>query len=337
MLSLQWFWILLLLPAPWLLRTLLPAYEPAQSVLRVPFFRPLLAAVDTAAESPQRELRERMHSRSQKLSAALAWLAWLALLLAAARPMWFGEPVPVSASGRDILLAVDLSDSMRIEDMQTDGRYRTRMETVKQVASDFIERREGDRVGLLVFGQRSYLLSPLTFDRKSVAVQLREAMPGFAGSSTAIGDALGMAITLLRERDASARVLVLLTDGANTAGSDPLAAMDIAAEAGIRVHSIGVGAEVLEKTDVTGARQRIDPSKDLDESTLRQIAGVTGGEYFRARNAADMVSIYREVDSLEPAPVVSIERPQRSLFHWPLLVTLLCWGLLLLLRWNQVR
>jgi len=327
MMSWQWPWMLLLLPLPWLLRVVFPPYQSTPASLRVPFYNSVSDLSD-------------QHSVTGGLSKpvmTLAVLSWLMLLLAVARPMWYGEPVAITTSGRDLLLAVDLSDSMRIEDMRLSDannveRTITRMQAIKQVAGEFIQRRRGDRVGLILFGQRSYLLTPLTFDSDSVVVQLQEALPGFAGSSTAIGDAIGLAISTLRDREAASRVLVLLTDGANTAGSEPSAALQVAAEANIRIHTIGIGSSSMMVNDVSGNAREIDPSKDLDETMLQTIADATGGQYFRAHNPTEMASIYAAIDSLEPMQDEEFRRPQRSLYHWPLSLALLLSLLMLFVR-----
>lgn len=312
MLDWQWPWIAVLLPLPWLLRKRLPPLAEGTAALRVPFYNSLIQLPASAIPTPRSRL-------------VLASLMWLLLIAAAARPLWFGEPVPVPTSGRDLMLAVDISDSMRIDDMRVGEEPAMRIDTVKQVVGDFIERRRGDRLGLILFGQRSYLQTPLTFDRDSVSIQLNEALPGFAGSSTAIGDAIGLAISTLRERPAESRVLVLLTDGSNTSGSEPDEAMAVAAEADIRIHTVGVGSmERRYTSDPAGGRIEIDPSRDLDEEALKHIASTTGGRYFRATDPDSMATIYAAIDELEPATDERLLQPRRSLYHWPLALALLC-------------
>jgi len=312
MLEWQWPWIGALLPLPWLLRYLLPPLEVRAAAIRVPFYETLVQAPEPVGGAAP-------------ASAAFATLAWLLLLAAAARPVWFGEPVPVERSGRDLLLAVDLSDSMRIDDMHEGERSMTRIDAVKRVVGAFVERRRGDRVGLILFGQRSYLQTPLTFDLASVSTQLDEAQPGFAGSSTALGDAIGLAIATLRERPTGSRVLVLLTDGANTAGSEPEDATAVAVEAGVRIHTVGVGSlGARTVSEPAGGTREVDASRDLDEGALARIATTSGGRYFRATDPANMETIYAELDRLEPAPEARLLRPRRSLYHWPLALALLC-------------
>lgn len=307
MLNWQWPWMLLLLPLPWLARKLLAPVATRRSALRVPFYTELVQLPIRSISIFRRYLKP-----------LLACIMWVSLVIAAARPVWYGEPVEVATSGRDLLLAIDLSDSMRIDDMLLDNQPATRLDAIKQVAGNFIEQRRGDRIGLILFGQRSYLITPLTFDRQSVVAQLNEALPGFAGSSTAIGDAIGLAITTLRDRPASSRILVLLTDGANTAGTDPTQATEIALETDIRIHTIGIGAYSHRILDVTGGERTIDPSRDLDEASLQAIADTTGGRYFRAHDSMEMATIYATIDELEPVADVKTLHPQRSLFHWPL-------------------
>ncbi|MDX1380684.1 MAG: VWA domain-containing protein, partial [Xanthomonadales bacterium] len=249
----------------------------------------------------------------------LATLAWLLLLGAAVRPQWVGEEQQLPITGRDLLLAVDISGSMDTQDMALGQRTVNRLSVVRQVAGDFIQRRRGDRVGLILFGSRAYLMTPLTFDTESTAVQLAESEIGLAGRETAIGDAIGLAVKRLRDDAAAERVLILLTDGANTAGEvQPLQAAEFAAREGLTIYTVGVGAEEMVVQDFFGART-VNPSADLDEDTLRAIAERTGGAYFRATDAASLEAIYERLDALEP--VESDEetiRPVNELFHYPL-------------------
>jgi Ca-activated chloride channel family protein len=248
---------------------------------------------------------------------------WAALVLAAARPAWVGEPVPLPAEGRDLMLVTDLSGSMAREDFTVGGAPTDRLTVVKQVADDFIGRREGDRVGLVLFGTKPYLQAPLTFDRATVRTLLDDAEVGIAGDETAIGDALGMAVKRLHDRPAQSRVIVLLTDGASNAGTlDPLEAARLAAEEGIRVYTIGVGADAVAVPTLFGQRV-VDPSADLDEDILQAIADTTGGAYFRAKNVEGLAKIYRRIDALEPASGEPLHlRPRNELFPWPLGVAL---------------
>jgi Ca-activated chloride channel family protein len=312
MFSFAWPWVFALAPLPLLIRWLSRKRDSMGNALRVPFY--------SRIQELQKE--GKLKSYGTRTKAFLLLLVWLALLAASARPIWIGDPVPLPQQGRDLLMAVDISQSMSEPDMAVNSGYASRIDAVKVVVSDFIERRDGDRIGLILFGEQGYLQTPLTFDRDTVQAQLTEAQLGFAGNATAIGDAIGLAIKRLRERDANSRVLVLLTDGANTAGTNPREAANIAAEAGIRIHTVGIGAEARPVSGIFGLSRTINPSSDLDEETLEYIATTTGGQYFRARDPVELANIYDLLDQLEPVPEDVTYRPQRALFYWPLSLAL---------------
>ncbi len=254
-------------------------------------------------------------------------MIWAALVFAAARPLWIGDAVELPNSGRDLMLAVDISGSMRVEDMRVGNRMARRIDAVKELGSDFMARRSGDRLGLILFGSRAYLQSPLSFDVQTVQRFLREAQIGFAGQETAIGDAIGLAVKRLRERPASNRVLILLTDGQDTASTvDPIEAARLAASLEVRVYTIGIGAESLTLPGLLGSplgARTVNPSADLDESSLQSIAEITGGMYFRARDPQELGRIYAILEELEPLEVDStLYRPQQSLAAIPLVLAL---------------
>jgi Ca-activated chloride channel family protein len=274
--------------------------------LRIPFF----AAVNTETA---------MYTRRSKSRLMWATLAWILLIGAAGRPQFFGDPLNLPVSGRDLLLAVDISGSMQTQDMFWGKQQSDRLTAVKAVAGEFIQRREGDRLGLILFGQQAYLQTPLTFDRKTVRTLLYEAAIGLAGKETAIGDAIGLAIKHLRNQSQENRVVILLTDGANTAGTiDPLKAADLAAQEGVRIYTIGVGTDEMLVQSLFGLR-RINPSVDLDEETLSAIATKTGGDYFRALDTESLERIYQLLDQLEPITVAEETfRPIQELYAWPL-------------------
>ena len=318
-LHLAWPWILAAVPLPLVAWYLLPrAPQGPGSALRVPFFAAITAAVGTPADHSTRGLR--------LLTLLAAALAWVLLITAAARPQLLGEPVALPMQGRDLMLAVDLSDSMTEEDMVIGNRAVDRLTAIKAVAGDFIERRKGDRVGLILFGTQAYQQAPLTFDRATVRTLLFESAIGLAGKATAIGDAIGLAVKRLRgsrsdhlgapgaAASATQPVLILLTDGANTAGSiEPRKAAELAAREGIRIYTIGIGAEPR------GAFGLRLGGAEIDEPTLEAIAKTTGGRFFRARDIRALQEIYAILDELEPA--VSDEqtwRPVDDLFQWPL-------------------
>lgn len=320
MISWHWPYLFLLLPLPILIRYLATPIESAAGAVRVPFF-----------ESLQTLNAGKASSASQSgLKALLIWAIWAALVTAAAGPLWVGEPVNIPQDRRDLMLAVDISPSMDEKDMQVSGGYTDRITAVKVVVGDFIKQRVGDRLGLILFGTQGYLQTPLTYDSQTVFQQLQDAQTGFAGDGTAIGDAIGLAIKRLRGRPSESRVLIILTDGANNSGTEPLQAAEIANEAEIKIHTIGVGADAKSVRDFFGRVRQVNPSRDLDEKTLNIIAKKTGGKYFRARNPDDLQKIYAEIDRLEPIPDDQTFRPRQSLTHWPILIALLLSALLTL-------
>ena len=312
-LQLEWPWMLGLLPLPWLLRRLLPPATGHEAAVVVPFFDDLISAMDTRPATARR------------WPLLLAALAWALLVLAAARPQRVGDPVATPLTGRDLMLAVDLSRSMEQADFEIGGQVVDRLTAVKAVASNFIERRMGDRLGLILFGERAYLQAPPTFDRSTVRQLLIESVIGLAGDATAIGDAIGLAVKRLRTKAGEpangTRVLVLLTDGANTAGEvAPLNAAEIASAAGLRIHTIGIGSDHAARRLMFG---RGNPGLDLDEPALRAIAETTGGRYFRARDTDELNRIYTLLDEIEPVfRDAHIHRPVTALFHWPLTISL---------------
>lgn len=322
MLSWQWPLLGLLAPLPLLVRALIPARELHGGAIRVPFFTTLKQLEGDASALPKR----------QGSTAILLWCAWLCLVAAAARPTWIGEPISIIQDRRDLMLAVDISESMLEEDMLEGGKYVDRLSVVKRVVGDFVAQRTGDKLGLILFGEQAYLQTPLTHDRETVRQQLQEALVGFAGRATAIGDTIGLAIKRLRDRPADSRVLVLLTDGSNTAGTDPQQAANIAAEADIRIHIIGVGASIVEGRDLFGRTRQVQVRNQIDEPTMQYIAEKTGGRYFRAEDPEALVAIYRKLDELEPTPEKQSFRQQQSLLHWPAGCALLFSSLLGLMR-----
>jgi Ca-activated chloride channel family protein len=310
--SLAWPWMLLALPLPLLVRRVLrPASGAQDAGLKVPSFQ----GFSVLAERSDAE-------RLMNWRFWLAIAAWLLLVLASARPEYIGDELDVPVSGRNLMLAVDLSGSMDAKDFELAGRRVDRLTATKAVASDFISRREGDRIGLILFGERAYLQVPLTLDRETVRTLLLEAFIGLAGEKTAIGDAITLAVKRIHSQGAEGaeQILILLTDGANTAGQiDPLKAAELAQQIGLRVYTIGIGAEQMVVSSITGGMRRVNPSADLDEATLTEIAQLTGGRYFRARDTAALQDIYRLLDEMEPvAEPEAGFRPVKSLYYWPL-------------------
>ncbi len=313
MFEFAWAWVFLLAPLPWLLRALLPPADSGEAALKVSFISELEGLSG-------RRARVRLPALRQQLPFLLVWAL---LLLACARPQWLGEPLPMPASGRDLLLAIDVSGSMDYTDMRWDDQEISRLGLVKHLMGDFIDGRQGDRVGLILFGSRAYLQSPLTFDRQTVHTWLDEAQINIAGPQTAIGDAIGLAVKRLRERPAESRVLVLVTDGANNGGEiDPLTAARLAAKEQVVIYTIGVGADPEER-GVFGLLG-FSPDIDLDEPTLTAIADATGGDYFRARNSDELQAIESTLDRLQPvAQKPTLARATQVLYPWPLSLALL--------------
>ena len=244
--------------------------------------------------------------------------------MAAARPLAWGEVVQPPYSARELMLAVDLSASMGERDMLVGGQVVDRLGAAKAVIADFLDRRAGDRVGLLVFGRSAHVLAPATADLDTVRGQLLATQVSMAGRETAIGDAIGLGIKRLQAQGEGERVLVLLTDGVNTAGAlDLLKAAEIARDEGVRIHAIAFGGEG-EDLSVFGFRL---PSggAEIDEETLARIADMTGGRSFRARDTEALAGIYAEIDRIEPveAPGEAM-RPRLERFHWPLGLALAC-------------
>jgi len=315
MIHVEWPWLLLLLPLPWLLRWLLPALtDSQQAALKVPFLDDFGVG------------ETRVVSAVKPWALWLASLAWLCLVLAVARPQWLGEPLEQAVSGRDLMLAVDVSGSMQEKDFVIKGQQVDRLTALKQVAGEFIQRRTGDRLGLVLFGTQAYLHVPLTFDRNTLQTLLNEAFIGITEDEpqTSIGDAIGLSIKRLQDQKTDSKVLILLTDGANTAGElSPLKAAELAASAQLKIYTIGIGADEMLVRSLFGTR-RVNPSADLDEKTLTAIAETTGGRYFRARSSEELAQIYALLDQLEPVEKdKQFFRPRSELFHWPLAIALL--------------
>lgn len=303
-----WPWMLLALPLPLLARWLLPRRRSASAALRVPYGE----RIDKIAAAGAG------HALRGRGPGLLALCAWIALCFAAARPQELGPPIARPQVGRDLMLAVDLSGSMSEEDMTLGGQVVDRLTAAKAVLADFLDRRGGDRVGLLVFGQRAYTLTPLTLDLTSVRQQLEDSVVGLAGRETALGDALALSVKRLQSQPTDQRVVVLLTDGVNTAGVlDPGKAAELAHDAKVRVHTIAFGGEG--GMSVFGFRLPSPGGDQIDEAGLQRIAQATGGKFFRARDTESLAGIYAEIDRLEPIrrPGQAV-RPRIERYPWPL-------------------
>ncbi|OOV92856.1 vWA domain-containing protein [Pseudomonas sp. MF4836] len=294
-------WMLWLLPLPWFGYRYLPAYREARSAVRVPFFAAMSRAVGAAPRQAG--------SRDNRWQLVLNCLVWALLLLATARPVWVEKPIEHQQPVRDLMLAIDISQSMQTTDFSdANGQKINRLDAVKQVVHGFIERRKDDRLGLILFGSGAYPQAPLTLDHASLSLLLDDSGIGMAGPNTALGDAIGLSLKLLEQAREPQKVLILLTDGNDTSSAiAPLRAAQMAAAKGVVIHTIGIG----------------DPNAEgeakVNLGVLQQIASSTGGRYFRAedRNALDQV--YATLDRITPHQVKTLShQPKRELFHWPL-------------------
>jgi Ca-activated chloride channel family protein len=321
MIELAYPWLLSLAPLPFVMRLLRAGNRTEEAALEAPFASRWRQLAETSS----------LGFQSSPLKLVVLILIWLSLVTAATRPQWVGEPIELANSGRDLLLAIDLSGSMQIEDMQIGNSLVSRITAVKAIAADFASRRTGDRVGLILFGTRAYVQAPLTFDVKTVKQFIEEAQLGFAGEDTAIGDALGLAVKRLRERPADSRVLILLTDGQDTASTvDPMEAAALASEMNVKIYTIGISRRLGTSSNSSG---------EVDEALLTAIAQATGGRYFRARTPQELQGIYQVLDELEPVeqekttfrPIESMTWVPASVAFWLALL------LVVLHTWPQLR
>jgi Ca-activated chloride channel homolog len=319
MFSFAHLWLFILLPLPWLLRIVLPPRRVSEVSVKVPFGDRLDQATGGAFAGPTR-------SQGRLIVPAFVWLV---LLAAMARPQWFEPPITKNQPTRDLLLLVDLSASMKQEDFtNAAGRKVDRLTAVKEVLGDFLSRREGDRVGLVVFGDAPFLQAPFSTDLNLSRQLLDETAVGMAGPRTAFGDAIGLGISLFEESDAPAKTIIALTDGNDTASQvPPVEAARIAAQRDIRIHTVAIG----------------DPSTvgedKLDETTLRATARATGGKYFFAADRQALAGIYDELDRIETREIkVVTHRPRIDLFPWLVLAALLvALGEKAFAIWSQTR
>lgn len=299
-------WVWLLLPLPWLVRIAVPAAKQVQTPLALP--------------KAARFISPRQVKHPGLLRVWLIPLAvWICLLATLAQPRWLGEPLSITQDRREMMIALDLSGSMQADDMTLNGRQVTRLEMAHHILAEFIERRHGDRIGLIVYADAAYVYSPLTRDLNALAQLAKEAQLGLAGQRTALGDAIALSIATMENSESEPPIVLMLTDGMiNTGQINAEEALRLAGNTRVRMHTIGIGSDELIVQGLFGSR-RIDPSADMDEEFLRQIAHRTGGEYFRARDEDEMREIYRLIDELEPiADDSEWQRPRYSLAHWPL-------------------
>tara|TARA_R110001583_G_scaffold2233_26_gene16515 strand:- start:1470 stop:2459 length:990 start_codon:yes stop_codon:yes gene_type:complete len=312
MIIFAWPWLLLLFPLP-----LLVYWLPKKNSNRTS----AALIMPQLIESASIEVTSRSN---KKIPLVILSLCWLLAVLALSQPQWLGDAIDIPTEGREMMIAVDLSGSMQIEDMSLNGSTVNRLEMLKVVLGDFIKRRVGDRLGLILFADDAYMQTPMTFDRKTVKQMLDESVLGLVGRKTAIGDAIALAVKRFDAKQKSNKVLLLLTDGQNTAGKiSPEEALELAVAKDITIYSIGIGADVMLQQSLFGTR-RVNPSSELDEKTLTKLAKQTGGKYFRARDSQSMNQIYQLLDQLEPIEQEQQQmRPLTALFYWPLALALL--------------
>jgi len=312
MISFAWPWLLLLMPVPLLIYWLPKKNnDSASAALIMP---QLVESTSVNVISPS----------NKKAPLIILSLCWLLTVLSLSQPQWLGDAIDIPTKGREMMIAVDLSGSMQIEDMSLRGSAVNRLDMLKVVLGDFIERRVGDRLGLILFADDAYMQTPMTFDRKTVKQMLDESVLGLVGRKTAIGDAIALAVKRFDAKQKSNKVLLLLTDGQNTAGKiSPEQALELAIAKDITIYSIGIGADVMLQQSLFGTR-RVNPSSELDEKTLTKLAEQTGGKYFRAKDSQGMSQIYQLLDQLEPVEQEQQQmRPLTALFYWPLALALL--------------
>lgn len=323
MFELAWPWVLIATPFPWIVWFWFPR-SPLQlpAALKIPFFQAMVNIVE----------REKRHIAKQA-KITLLFLIWCLLIFALAGPRWVGEPQPLVREGYNIMLVLDISGSMDMSDMLLHGRPTTRLTVVKRTAEQFVKDRAGDKIGLILFGSQAYLQTPLTYDRHSVLLRLEDATVGLAGKTTSIGDALGLAVKRLQHVPSKGRTIILLTDGVNNSGVlAPLKAAELAKTDDIKVYTIGLGSEVDPRM-VNGMLLNVNVTAELDEATLKEIANITGGRYFRATDVASLEAIYQTINQMETITQEQATlRPQHEYYPWPLAL-----AVLLFLYWFAER
>ena len=324
-----WPWVFVLLPLPWFINRFVKPVQKRHSPLLAPHI--VRRIQNNLPKENLVEVNQTLH-RIPYLALAI----WLTILIAVARPTTYVDATPFEVSGKEMVLAVDLSDSMRKQDMYLNGQDVDRLTAVKSVISEFIEQRKGDRIGLVVFGSQAFLQSPLTYDLTTLNILLNESEIGMAGSNTAIGDAIGLTLKHFQQKklgnQSHIAVLILLTDGSNTAGVvEPVEAANKAQQMGLKIYTVGVGKV---KSRV-GLDRFLTNKSDMDIDTLTNIAERTGGQFFQANDTKQLSQIYKEINKLESVNhEIYSYRLRSEYFYWPLSIAFL---LSLVLAWQQYR
>jgi len=301
-------WLLLTLPLPLLIYQLLPSYRQRARALRIPFFDELVAATALEARPGAVVMSRRW------LQIILMTGLWTLLLIGLAKPQWVGEPIERREAARDVMLAVDLSGSMDFRDFtDTEGTRTSRFAAVQRVIETFVASRSSDRVGLIVFGNRAYMQLPFTRDLVAAGALVNLMQVGMAGPRTALGDAIGLAIRSFADSETDKRLLILLSDGSDTASEmTPVNAAEIARSEAVEIYTIGIGDPAARGED------------RVDFATLTDIAERTGGQFFNAEDESALAEIYARIDAMDPGEVKTQSwRPRDSLVHWPVGAALL--------------
>lgn len=301
MLEFDFPWLFFLLPLPLVVWWLAPPYKERHEAIRTPFFEQIAELTGKPPASGAVILRR---SWIQRL---LLPFCWVLLVAALARPQWVEDPITKTESARDLMIAVDLSGSMETIDFNDpSGEPTDRLSAAKTVLDDFMTRRKGDRLGLILFGTAAFLQVPLTQDHDTCRTLLKEAQVRMAGPQTMLGDAIGLAIKLFEKSQTVNRVLILMTDGNDTGSKiPPIKASEIASQHDVTVYCVAIG------DPETIGEQR------LDETTLQEIASQTGGRFYRAMDSEQLELIYQDLEKLEPQEFETLSyRPKRALFHW---------------------
>ncbi|MBR2300016.1 MAG: VWA domain-containing protein [Alphaproteobacteria bacterium] len=334
MISFEYPYMIWLILLPFLIR-LLPALKTRGGrALRIPFVKDFKNIKNASGG-----LFNKQKNKTFSASKTLLWLVYACVVLALMKPVQTGEPLRLQNKGRDILLITDISTSMLEDDFLYQGRRLERMEAVRAVVSDFVQKRTTDRMGLILFGTRAYQQVPLTFDKKALLDVLAMMQAGMAGQSTSIGDALALGLKNLSQSktDKNKQVIVLLTDGENNDGNISFPqAIKLAKEEGIKVYTVGIGSEQFSlMKNLFGIS-----NSGLDEQSLKQLADQTKGQFFKADNLSELINVYREIDKLEPQDFEeNLIYPKKQLYYWPLLVgfVLMCFGVFLKTVWTRRR
>jgi Ca-activated chloride channel family protein len=261
------------------------------------------------------------------------WIGiWTLLVFALAGPRWVGPPQSLSSEARNIMMVLDISGSMGLQDMPNGNRMQTRWSVVKNKALDFVSKRPEDKIGLILFGERAYLFAPLTHDQSTLVQRINDASVGLAGQATALGDAMGLAIKHLKNTPTQGRVMILLTDGVANAGVlSPIKAAAFAKAQQIKIYAIGLGPQNDGKS-LSGIFWQLQHANDLDEATLKKMASMTHGKYYRANDAQSLNDIYQDIERLEPSKQVrNFLRIEKEYYHWPLSLAFI-WMMLLFMR-----